>query len=192
MFTVDWFEKVAKKNFEKHLMPLAGKKNLNFLEVGCYEGQATVWLLKNILTDKSSKICVIDTFEGSVEHQEKKEELKIDTLKKRFDENISFYYNQVKVYIGYSYDMLRMLTKLFDFIYIDASHQSVNVIEDAVLSFRLLKLNGIIAFDDYKWNGISDPLQHPKVALDAFLAIYSNKLLIIEKNYQLFIKKIEI
>jgi predicted O-methyltransferase YrrM len=39
----------------------------------------------------------------------------------------------------------------FDFIYVDGSHQAPDVLSDAVLSFTLLKRNGVIAFDDYLW-----------------------------------------
>jgi len=187
MFTVNWFEKTGKKNFEKHLKFFLNEKNLQFLEIGAYEGQSTVWLLENIVVKTNSTIDVIDTFLGSIEHQEIKE---LDTLKQRFVENISLYKQYVNIHEGRSQDVLCSIHKKFDFIYVDGSHQASDVIEDAVLAFRLLKVNGLIAFDDYKWNRIGDPLQHPQIALDAFIQLFSNKIEVIEKNYQLFIKKI--
>ena len=190
MFTTDWFEKTGQRNFEKNLIHLAGVKRLKFLEVGCYEGAATVWMLKHVLTDNESTIDVIDTFEGSIEHQEKREELKIDSLKDRFLENISEHRKQVSVHIGYSQEILKALKQQFDFIYIDGSHQAADVIEDAILAFKLLKSNGIMGFDDYKWNGIGDRLRHPQIAIDAFVTIFADKLKTVEKNYQLFIRKI--
>ena len=39
----------------------------------------------------------------------------------------------------------------FDFIYIDGSHQAPDVLLDALLGFKLLRTNGVIAFDDYVW-----------------------------------------
>jgi hypothetical protein len=64
-FNYGWFDVVAKGNFEKFLSPLAGKPNLNFLEIGCFEGRGTDWNLTNILTDPTSKITVVDPFLGS-------------------------------------------------------------------------------------------------------------------------------
>ena len=46
-------------------LDLEAKPDLRFLEVGCFEGQATIWLLENVLTDTSSRITVVDTFTGS-------------------------------------------------------------------------------------------------------------------------------
>jgi predicted O-methyltransferase YrrM len=190
MFIANWFEQTGKNNFEKHLNRFIGETKLRFLEVGCFEGSATVWMLKNILTDNSSKIDVIDTFEGGVEHQNKKE-LKIETLKERFLDNTFCYREKININVGLSHKLLNTFEKnIFDFIYIDGSHQATDVIEDAILAFKLLKQNGVMAFDDYKWNNQGNPCNHPKIALDAFVSIFADKLQVIEKNYQLFIKKI--
>jgi hypothetical protein len=48
----------------------------------------------------------------------------------------------------------------YDFIYVDGAHSTIDVLEDAVLSFLLAKPGAIIAFDDYLWN---DP-QHINLA----------------------------
>jgi predicted O-methyltransferase YrrM len=81
----------------------------------------------------------------------------------------------------------------YDFIYVDGSHGTIDVMEDAVLSFRLAKPGGIIAFDDYLWN---DPKYNqqgtPKPAVDAFLAIYSAKLEILESGNQVWLCKREV
>ena len=37
----------------------------------------------------------------------------------------------------------------FDFIYIDPSHQAPDILTDAVLAFKLLRLSGVMVFDDY-------------------------------------------
>lgn len=82
----------------------------------------------------------------------------------------------------------------FDFIYVDGSHQAPDVLCDAILSFRLLKTNGVIAFDDYLWaetlpTGV-DPIRCPKPAIDAFTNIYCRKLRILTAPlYQLYIQK---
>lgn len=61
---------------------------------------------------------------------------------------------------------------MFDMVYVDASHYPEDVILDASLAFRLLNVDGIILFDDYKWtrteNGMTEPDKSPKAAIDAF------------------------
>eukprot|EP00619_Florenciella_sp_RCC1007_P001097 CAMPEP_0205923184 /NCGR_PEP_ID=MMETSP1325-20131115/15777_1 /ASSEMBLY_ACC=CAM_ASM_000708 /TAXON_ID=236786 /ORGANISM="Florenciella sp., Strain RCC1007" /LENGTH=134 /DNA_ID=CAMNT_0053291351 /DNA_START=5 /DNA_END=409 /DNA_ORIENTATION=+ len=39
--------------------------------------------------------------------------------------------------------------EMFDFIYVDAGHRAVDVMADAILALRLLKVGGVLAFDDY-------------------------------------------
>ncbi len=58
------------------------------------------------------------------------------------------------------------------------------VLEDAVFSFRKLKVNGIMIFDDYRWEGV-------KKGIDAFLSVYSKKIQFLGLvEDQVFIKKI--
>ena len=57
---------------------------------------------------------------------------------------------------GYSHiKMIELLAKgeagKFDFIYVDGSHEAPDVLFDAILAHKLVKNNGIIAFDDYLW-----------------------------------------
>ena len=83
----------------------------------------------------------------------------------------------------------------FDFIYIDGSHQASDVLCDALLSFKLLKTNGFMVFDDYLWQepleyGV-DPLRCPKPAIDAFTNLYCRKIKIINAPlYQIYLQKI--
>ena len=51
----NWFEMTARENFESQLMPLAGKFGLRFLQIGAFTGDATVWLVDNVLVTK--KLC---------------------------------------------------------------------------------------------------------------------------------------
>ena len=53
---------------------------------------------------------------------------------------------------GYSnLEIPKFQDEFFDIIYIDGNHEPEYVLEDAVLSFRKLKKNGIMIFDDYGW-----------------------------------------
>ena len=58
----------------------------------------------------------------------------------------------------------RLPLESFDIIYIDGSHAVNDVLEDAVLSFRLLKPEGILIFDDYRWVGALVRGREPKTS----------------------------
>jgi hypothetical protein len=72
---------------------------------------------------------------------------------------------------------------------------ATDVLLDALLGFRLLRVGGIMAFDDYLWSdqprGVPNPLRTPKIAVDAFTNIYSGKLKVLPKHlYQIYIEKL--
>ena len=46
-----------------------------------------------------------------------------------------------------------------DFIYVDGSHQAHDVLCDAILSFKLLRVGGIVCFDDYLWGRSAFPME---------------------------------
>jgi hypothetical protein len=95
--------------------------------------------------------------------------------------------------------LARLLTEgkagYFDFSYVDGSHQAPDVICDAILAFKLLRVGGVMAFDDYLWaenlpTGI-DPIRCPKPAIDAFTNLYCRKVRILQAPlYQLYMQKV--
>lgn len=188
IFTVDWFSHNI-STWIHFLKDYKNKPNLRFLEIGSFQGKSTVWLLENILTDKSSKITCIDTFEGSIEH---KENFKNDiiNLLDVFKHNITNFKNQVIIIQDKSQNALKKLDEQYDFIYIDGDHKSSSVLEDAILSFPLLKKGGIIIFDDYLWFQMKKHIDNPKPAIDAFLEIYADKINVLYKDYQVIIEKL--
>jgi len=183
MFSANWFGNNA-KSWSEWLKELKDKPDLTFLEIGCFEGRATTWLLDNILTHKSSKIHTIDTFDGNMEHKVKGKEF-FENAEKNYWENIKPYGDRVITHKGRSDEILKTFPyNSFDFIYIDGSHRSLEVLEDSVLAWRLLKNNGIIVWDDYKWERYEDPNLVPKMGIDAFLQVYQQQYRLINKGYQ--------
>ena len=82
----------------------------------------------------------------------------------------------------------------FDFIYIDGSHMASDVLSDAILSFELLKIDGIMGFDDYLWKlpNTDNLLTNPKIAIDTFTNIFSFRIqILVTLNHQVYIKKIK-
>ena len=95
--------------------------------------------------------------------------------------------------VGKSNEVLRSLwVNNYDFIYVDGSHSSYDVIYDAVLSWHLLKKGGILAFDDYSWRQDNPETETPKIAIDAFLRIFAGKYtLLYKKGYVIIEKMVE-
>lgn len=172
-FSNDWFLG-NQGQFERHLAHLVGKP-CRLLEIGCYEGQATTWLLKHVATHHKSTVTCIDLGgQGAFWRN-------VATTGKA---------SSVDLQIGASSKLLPTLKPGFDFVYIDGSHAAIDVLQDAVLSWELAKAGAIIAFDDYRWQDSQELGEGtPKPAIDAFLKVYGGKLTVLAKNYQIWIRK---
>ena len=93
---------------------------------------------------------------------------------------------------GFSGEVLRKFecVPTFDFIYIDGSHYSKDVLEDAILAWRLTKPGGVIIFDDFNWTvegtDIRD-IRNPRARIESFC--YFFKPTIIGVYNQLVVQK---
>jgi hypothetical protein len=192
-FKTDWFSSNI-PIWNQVLKKFVDSPNLSFLEVGSWQGRATCWLLDNVLTDPSSTITCIDTFQGSIEHESMGLGEAVKSLESVFDYNIqqTGRYNQIKKLKGFSQAWLRQLPlNFFDFYYVDGSHIATDVLSDIVLGWHLVKDGGIIIFDDYGWGAYQDqPTMHPKLAVDSFLEVFQNRVRVIYKGYQVIVEKV--
>jgi predicted O-methyltransferase YrrM len=196
-FTADWHSHNI-PHWRRILEPYRGQPGVRALEIGSFEGRSTVWLLENILTHETAQIDCIDTFEGSVEHMGMGLDLR--GLLGRFLDNIEPYKEKVRWIRGQSQWVLRadrwtlgrFAPGEYDFIYVDGSHKAADVLEDAVLSFRLLKVGGLMIFDDYIWNG-GGPTEfdNPKRGIEAFYIAYGNQLKPEHVSYQAIFQKVD-
>ena len=198
-FTNDWFGITAKKLWTDMIGQVKMQK---ILEIGSYEGNSTCWLIDNLSKKHPLEIHCIDTWHGGVEH----EQSDMAAVEQRFQHNtvlaLANARNPVDLvtHKGSSVQELSALIAqglqgYFDFVYVDGSHQAPDVLLDAVLGFQLLKVNGMMCFDDYLWADGSifhlDTLKSPKIAIDAFTNIYCRKTQIIQAPLcQLFVIKI--
>ena len=206
-FTNDWFNQTASLPVWRQI--ISNNKPTKILEIGSFEGRSTCWLIETCTMSNQSdiQICCVDSWEGGIEHKKgagKSSEM--SDVEERFDRNISVAKSKVKFNSHirkikhYSHQALPMLMsegkyEFFDLIYIDGSHQAPDVLCDAVLAFKLLRINGIMVFDDYLWQeklpyGV-DLIRCPKAAIDAFTNIFCRKINIITAPlYQLYVQKI--
>lgn len=171
------FHKNHISNWNRLLHPLKGQKNTVGIEIGSFCGGSAVWCLENLFDKETGFLYCIDIEET-------------DYLKN----NLSPYKN-VKFIKGDSFDVLKSLNhngncgEFADFIYVDGSHIAKNVLEDLVLSWRLLKQNGIMIMDDYGWGYDRPDKEKPAPAIDAFLYIYQDLYDILDHGWQITIRK---
>ena len=184
----NWFAPFAQPNFEKHLSSYKDMPDLKFLQLGVFTGDASVWLLDNILTNPSSKLDDVDTWAGSDEEEHHKMDFsdvqKTYRLKTQKYNNLSSHQIDTVSYLTER----RRLT--YDFIYIDADHTSAGVISDAIYAWRVLKTGGIMAFDDYTWTSEKGLEYSPKPAINFFRWCFADQLEMIEANEQVWVKKL--
>lgn len=195
-YSVDWFSgniPVWDAIFQAH--GLKGTHFLNFLEIGCFEGRATNYLLENVLTGNGCKIHVVDTFAGSLKEtgMNWSSEYKFSELYNTFVKNVSEHAEKVIIHAGESCKILKkdFDDNYFDFIYIDGSHTAPDVLQDAVLCHSLLKEGGVLIFDDYGWKDPNnlDPTNSPQMAIDFFFNIYRHQYKPIHQGYQIALCK---
>ena len=184
-FTFDWFSDNIPL-WKTGLARFVGKPNLRFLEVGCFEGQSTIWLLENILTGDNCTVTVVDSFEGGADHHDKG--IDFARTEELFHHNTARNAHRLEVLKGLSQWKLREIEKHFDFVFIDGSHAASDVLEDAVLSFRLLKPGGVNA-DDLEWDAYTDEAKNPRIAIEACLRCFAGQFDVLSKGYQLILEK---
>ena len=185
----NWFKQTAEDNFKAQLTPLAGKFNLRFLQIGAFTGDATVWLVDNILTQANSVLEDVDIWSGSDEEEHKA--MDWADVERVYDSRIAFRPNVIKYKMD-SREYLRSVEEpTFDFIYIDGDHTAEGVLQDAVLAWRLLKVGGIIAFDDYLWTDPRGIEYQPGWSIDTFVGIVKDDSEVLISNTQVWLKKKE-
>lgn len=200
-FTTDWLTPHLHA-WETHLGPWKGKAGLAFLEIGCFEGRASCWLLEHVLTDPSSGLTCIDTFEPMEIWPIKENpwpskhawEHKSLPFEDRFDANIRELGAEKKVQKlrGVSNEILRTLPfSSFDLVFIDGSHRPQDVLRDTILSWDLLKPGGIMIFDDYLLHSVTHPYHGPRIAIDAFLSVFSGRYNTLHSGWQMLVRKRE-
>ena len=203
-FTNRWFDDNARPFWER-LIP--GLEIAKALEIGSYEGASACFLIAAVAYRAPLSLHCVDTWAGGVEHApDGLAPADMEAVERRFCRNIATavaaapHPVDLHVHRAESADALAGLLAgghagTFDFIYVDGSHQAPDVLADAVLAFRLLKVGGHLVFDDYLWAealpGGVDPLRCPKPAIDAFTTLYCRKLQILHAPlYQLYVRKL--
>ena len=160
---------------------------INYLEIGTFYGANILSVANSYGLHNDSKLYCIDPWEDYEDYPEYKNTQQ--TIYNLFMNNVEKSGQAHKIIInrGYSNNMVpQFQDSFFDIIYIDANHEPEYVLEDAVLSFRKLKVGGMLIFDDY---GVGGP-DLTKKGIDGFLSGYHKRITYLgEKITQVFIRK---
>jgi len=196
VFLHTWFDDYVRPNWEKHTSHLR-QRELSILEIGCYEGASTTWLLDNLMSHPKSRMTTVDTFEGGMEHQsqEQAQVYGLTTLEQRFRSNISRCTQSDRLIIKKMTSdeallQLRHERATFDLIYIDASHVAIDVLHDSVLCWRMLSLGGTMIFDDFSWKGYMEDCYNPRIAIQSFLHCVAPDIETMETEGQMWVTKV--
>jgi len=160
---------------------------IRYLEIGAFYGANIISVAKTYGSHPGSELYCIDPWEDYQEYPEYKTQQ--ESIYSKFMQNIqnAGAEQKVKVRRGFSSSEIpKFEDGFFDLIYIDGNHEPEFVLEDAVLSFRKLKKNGIMIFDDYGWAG-PDMTQR---GIDAFLNGYHKRIDVLGmQQTQVFVRK---
>lgn len=186
----NWFKNNAQQNFISVLIPKFFGKSMKMLQIGAYSGDASLWAAENLLTHPDSFLVDVDTWEGSDEPIHR--DLDWGSVENIYNDKLWSYIEQTRVrtFKGTSDEFFKQNTDTFSFIYIDGDHTSYGVLKDAVNAFESLEVGGILAFDDYQWSAGLGELKEPRLAIDAFVKIYVDRISIIINSYQLWVLRI--
>lgn len=150
-------------------------KPIRYLEIGAFYGANLISVSKTYGSHPQSELHCIDPWEDYQEYVEyKTQQPKIyETFLKNI--NSCEAKDRIKIHRGYSHEKIHDFENdYFDIIYIDGNHDSDYVLEDAVLSFRKLKVGGVMIFDDYGYG--PNPHELVERGVNAFLSAYQNRI----------------
>lgn len=198
--TNDWFNQNSKQVWDVLIPNIKAQK---ILEIGSYEGASLCYLIESLGKESDLEIHAIDTWEGGSDHMSKQiaQATPFRGIEKRFHQNVEESVAKIsnkidlKIHKGSSdIELARLIStgfsEYFDFIYVDGSHETGDVLCDAVMSFKLLKKGGIMILDDYLWCVDGNAFYRPKLAIDAFTNVNFYKLSILQApNAQVYITK---
>ncbi len=176
----NWFSLIDVNNYKD--------KPITYLEIGAFYGANVISVADSYGLHPDSNLYCIDPWEDYAEYPEYKDQQPF--IYNTFLNNIenSGSKNKMVINRGYSNNEIPKLPdSFFDIIYIDGNHEPEYVLEDAVLSFRKLKIGGIMIFDDYGWGG-PDLTQR---GIDGFASGYHKRISVLGvKESQVFVKKL--
>ena len=156
------------------------------LEIGCWEGLSTYFLASHF---QDAHLDCVDTWDGGDEH--KASEKVMSQVESRYEKNLSPFRSNITKHKMLSSEFFKGNPdrERYDLIYVDGSHYADDVLGDALHSFRMLKVGGILIFDDLLWFKYDRIRDNPAAALMCFLFLKKGEYKVVYLNKQLIIQK---
>lgn len=193
-FTEEWFDPMIPSWKQMFDLYLKESEINSALEIGCYEGRATTFLLDNYLSSTVT-YDVVDTFGGSAEEDGMKDTMErlesSDFIYDNFTHNMSFHPDiDLSIFRDRSQYVLPDFVKHgreYDFIYVDASHMADDTFVDGYYAHKMLKPGGLIIFDDFGWKDPNRPhvSESPELGIRTFFTIYDREYASLGQGYQI-------
>lgn len=166
------------------------RTSIKVLEIGSWEGLSSYFILSQM---PHALLTCVDTWEGADEHKSliATNAATLSQIEQTFDSNLSTFTSRLIKYKGTSFSFFNSNThrNYYDLIYIDGSHHCDDVIIDALKCFEMLKMGGIMVFDDYFWRYYPKASDNPAAGINLFLRVKKGGYKIIRLYYQIAIIK---
>ena len=179
-----WLMAFRKNNYSR-------TSELNCMEIGSWQGLSAVFVLHYF---SNAKLTCVDTWAGADEHKSGSAAAPetLLNIEEIFNLNLFNYKDRLTKYRGTSYQFFNynFQRDRFDLIYVDGSHHADDVLVDAIKAFEMLKVNGLMIFDDYFWDYYTRTIDNPSGAINAFIRLKHKQLEVICFDHQLVVKKI--
>lgn len=186
---LNWVDDIptgSRNIFENVLELFRDKQNLIILEVGVFVGRSIIEILKKL---PNGFAFAVDNWSLSKKECYYENDIKTEFLKNIKEEKVE---ERIKLLEGDSFKILLNLHKsglLFDFIYVDGSHISIDCYSDIIISWNMIKKGGVLAIDDYEWNLEGDKFERCKESIDHFLNKIEGEYTMLNKGYRIFLLK---
>jgi predicted O-methyltransferase YrrM len=156
------------------------------IEIGVFEGSTTFWMADQLTPHNPDlKIYAVDPHVGSNDMTED-----FNLVQENFEHNLNMCQHKNVTYIRkYSQDGLIDLINQgvqAELIYVDGDHKAGEVLTDLVLSWKLLKVGGIMLCDDTTtWrytdsNGTESAQMSVRMAVEMFIQCNWHKVRILQ------------
>lgn len=178
-------------NFEKLLKDHKDVPNLNYLQIGVYTGDASLWLMRHVLTADSARLTDVDIWDLIHPDDCPLNDQNWVDVEAFYNRQVFPYKHKINKHKAFSKDwLLANRFETYDFIYIDGDHTPKAFMTDALLAWDLLKVGGIMAIDDYEWHHPLGEHLSPKPAIDMFLQMHQDSIEVLVKNWQVWVRKV--
>ena len=168
-------------------------KPIQYLEIGVHSGVNVLSVARLHARHPESRMWCIDPWIDYTDYPQYKGEQ--ETIYSHFCRNMKNFdlTHKIVPIRGFSNEEIPGLEdNFFDIIYIDGNHEPEFALEDAVLSFRKLKIGGYLIFDDYGFDGPDGTSK----GIDGFLSGYHKRIEVLGKKWtswglaQVFLRKL--